>query len=266
MIGITRFATWWNRQRVVILCYHGVTSRADRSPEDPEGVHTRANRFEAQLDYLQRNYSVISLEEYVTARRNGRVLPRNAAILTFDDGYRNFLTSAAPRLLARSLPASVFLVTDAIGSDHGSTVASGWTTSDDKNHLSWREVKELQLAGIEFGSHTRTHAKLPELSPEEAARELSESRAVMIEHLKKDTLPFAYPYGAYTPEIVQRTRSMGYSCALTTDVGINDAETDLFALRRTLIGDDDDVPAFAARISGLTAWLAQVRSRSAYSA
>jgi peptidoglycan/xylan/chitin deacetylase (PgdA/CDA1 family) len=266
MVGITRFAAWWNRQRVVILCYHGVTSRADRSPDDPLGLHTRANRFEAQLDYLQRHHCAISLDQYLTARSAGRALPRHSVILTFDDGYRNFLTMAAPRLLARSLPASVFLVTDKIRSDNGSAAISAWTTSDDKNYLSWREVRELQESGIEFGSHTCSHSKLSELSWEEAARELSESQAVIIKQLEKGALPFAYPYGAYTPEIVERTRSLGYSCALTTDAGVNDIETDLFTLRRMLIGDDDDVPAFAARVSGLTGWLAKVRPGSLNSA
>jgi hypothetical protein len=51
------------------------------------------------------------------------------------------------------------------------------------------------------------------------------------------------------------TRELPYTCALTTDAGTNGPATDLFLLRRNLIGDEDDEALFAARVSGLTALL-----------
>jgi hypothetical protein len=50
-------------------------------------------------------------------------------------------------------------------------------------------------------------------------------------------------------------RKLPYTCALTTDAGTNGPATDLFLLRRNLIGDDDDEALFVARVSGLTAAL-----------
>jgi hypothetical protein len=55
--------------------------------------------------------------------------------------------------------------------------------------------------------------------------------------------------------VVAMTRELPYTCALTTDAGTNAPVTDLFLLRRNLIGDDDDEALFAARVSGLTALL-----------
>ena len=66
----------------------------------------------ANLDFLQRNYTVISLREYLHARNEGRSLGNYSVVLTFDDGFRNFLTVAAPMLAERKLPATVFLITD----------------------------------------------------------------------------------------------------------------------------------------------------------
>ena len=68
-LQLTRLAAWCNRKRVIILCYHGVTERASRHPDDPSGLHIRADRFEAQLDYLRRHYRVISLAKFLEARR-----------------------------------------------------------------------------------------------------------------------------------------------------------------------------------------------------
>jgi hypothetical protein len=53
-------------------------------------------------------------------------------------------------------------------------------------------------------------------------------------------------------DIASRAAALGYSCAFTTETGFNNQMTELFKLHRTLIGDDDNTPAFAARVAGLT--------------
>jgi len=250
-LQITRLAAWWNRQRVVILCYHGVTERSQRHPSDVHGLHIRADRFEKQLDYLRRHYQVISLAEFVKACQNNVPLPDYSVVLTFDDGYRNFLTCALPRLAARNMHVSIFLITDRIQSDNPPHV-NGWSESDDEKFLSWEEVKTLQQHGVEIGSHTCSHRKLSEIVPVEAERELLASHQTIATRLSQATMPLAFPYGSYSDATIAMTRKLPYTCALTTDAGTNDHATDLFLLRRNLIGDDDDEVLFAARVSGLT--------------
>jgi len=252
-VGLTRLAAWWNRKRVVILCYHGVTERSQRHPSDHAGLHIRADRFEAQLDYLRRHYNVISLAEFLKARETNESLPDRSVVLTFDDGYRNFLTGALPRLIAREMPVSVFLITDRIKTENQAH-ANGWSEADDETYLSWDEVKELQRHGVEFGSHTCSHPKLSEVGPAEAERELRSSHEQIASHLSQATMPLAFPYGSYTESVIAMTRALPYSCALTTEAGTNSPVTDPYLLRRNLIGDDDDEPLFAARVSGLTAF------------
>jgi peptidoglycan/xylan/chitin deacetylase (PgdA/CDA1 family) len=259
-LGLIRFAAWWNRRRVMILCYHGVTERQERSPLDPFGLHIRHERFTAQLDYLQQHYHVISLRDYLKAKDERRALPDYSVVLTFDDGYRNFLTAAAPRLAERKMPASVFVITERVRSDNPK-LESAWAESDDVAYLSWEEAQELSKEqAIEFGSHTCSHRKLSQLSLEDAERELHASQAVITERIGNGALPLAYPYGSYSEAIIEKARALNYACALTTDAGTNDPQTDPFALRRTLIGDDDDKVSFAARVSGLTFWLSRAFS------
>jgi hypothetical protein len=54
-IGVTRFAAWWNRKRVIFLCYHGVTERSNRATEDSKALHVNRQRFAAHLDFLARD-------------------------------------------------------------------------------------------------------------------------------------------------------------------------------------------------------------------
>jgi len=64
----------------------------------------------------------------------------------------------------------------------------------------------------------------------------------------------SYPHGQTSEAINRLARSLGFSCAVTTVLGPNDSDSDLFALRRTVIAAQDDLPTFAARLSGLTSW------------
>src|SRR6266853_6036792 len=81
-LGVTRFASWYHRKRVIFLCYHGVTQRPTRSSADPKGLHVNHRRFAAQLDLLERHYQIISLSDYLRARRGHGRLPSYSAVLT----------------------------------------------------------------------------------------------------------------------------------------------------------------------------------------
>lgn len=249
--GVVRLAAWLNRRRVVFICYHGVTERETRHPDDPYGLHVRKDRFRSHLEFLQRRYRVISLDEYLKATRAHQVLPEYAAVITFDDGYRNFLTAAAPLLLERGMPAAMFLIVDRVR-QNGQAVTASWENADDENYLSWAEVKDLTRKGFEFGSHTCSHRKLTELEAAEVDQELRRSKEVIGRELELAEPALAYPYGFTNEAIASLARSLGYSCAITTETGFNDSATNCFKLRRTLVGDDDDVPAFAVRLAGLT--------------
>jgi peptidoglycan/xylan/chitin deacetylase (PgdA/CDA1 family) len=249
----------------MFLCYHGVTKQVTRSPTDPTGLHVNHRRFVAQLDFLVRHYHIISLQEYLTARRHGHRLPNYSLVLTFDDGFRNFFTAAAPLLAARGLPATVFLITDKA---YGATEVNGnggWRPEDDSRHMSWAEARVLrQERGIEFGSHTRSHSRLLTLSPAEAEQELQCSYNDLVSQLGVKAPALSYPKGEYSELLAAQARKLGYACAFITQRGQNEFDHDLFSLGRVLIGDDDDKAAFAVRISGLRWWLVKVRAPLAW--
>jgi peptidoglycan/xylan/chitin deacetylase (PgdA/CDA1 family) len=93
-----------------ILSYHRVNDRAD-----PFFPALSTEVFERQMAFVARAYVVLSVEELAERMRRG-ALPRNALAITFDDGYRDNLTHAAPILARYGLAATVFLVTGAIAS------------------------------------------------------------------------------------------------------------------------------------------------------
>lgn len=248
--GAVRLTAWLNRRNVVVLCYHGVTKRSARHPDDRFGLHVREDRFRRHLDYLRRHYRVISIRDYLHAREGKLQLPDYSAVITFDDGRRNFYTAAAALLENHQMPAVMFLISDRVATDDSKPQT--WCDNDDQDYLSWNEVQELIARGFEFGSHTCSHQRLPQISAYDVEHELQDSKTAIEAHLKTNGLPLAYPYGMTNDSITARAQALGYSCAFTTETGFNNQTTELFKLHRTLIGDDDDIPAFAARLARLT--------------
>lgn len=97
-----------------VLMYHGVANCAEIPPEI--NFHVRPDVFERQMRALKKRYRVITLSDLMGRLEHGRPLEKTVAI-TFDDGYRNNATQAAPVLEKLKLPYTVFLATRYIGTE-----------------------------------------------------------------------------------------------------------------------------------------------------
>ena len=247
---VLSFVSWLNRKKVTILSYHSVLDGDEPARVDPYKQHIPLRLFQKHLDYLQHNRAVISLSEFLSAKHEHRRLPNYSVVLTFEDGFEDFYTVAASQLAQRQLAATVFIITDR---------ADRRLPPNGESFLSWQQVQELASCGMEIGSHTCSHPRLPELPLEEVRRELADSRATIIGQVNPPDVPLSFPHGRTSESISQLAQSLGYSCAITTTLGFNGREADIFALRRTTIASDDDLATFVARLSGLTWWISILR-------
>jgi peptidoglycan/xylan/chitin deacetylase (PgdA/CDA1 family) len=98
------------RGSLLVLIYHRVLERPDPLLADEPD----AAIFAAHMDAVASTFNVLSLSEAAERLERG-ALPSRAACITFDDGYANNLTVAAPILGQRKLPATVFIATEFIG-------------------------------------------------------------------------------------------------------------------------------------------------------
>lgn len=99
--------------RLLILMYHRVI---DDRAADPfaMGLCVRRHHFEQQIAWLAKTAHVLPLNDAVERLLNGDPLPRRAVAITFDDGYLDNLTIAAPILERYRMPATFYVVTGGI--------------------------------------------------------------------------------------------------------------------------------------------------------
>lgn len=139
----------------------------------------------------------------------------DAVALTFDDGFANFGTVAAPLLRAAGLPATLFLVTDFVGG------ANSWPNSRGDDIpvlplLDWPDVAAHREQGFAIGAHSRTHPHLTELSGSALRDEVNECADRIQREIGVYPDSFCYPYGSVNEEVRRQVESC-FPMACTTE-------------------------------------------------
>tara|TARA_B100000519_G_C14260974_1_gene447946 strand:- start:1024 stop:2001 length:978 start_codon:yes stop_codon:yes gene_type:complete len=102
---------------LTILLYHGVTSSKSKGIENYSGKHILKDQFYKQMKYLKENCHVLSIEEYIYLRDNKDSLPQKSVIISFDDGFENNYSDAAPILNDLNLEAVFYISSGVIGTE-----------------------------------------------------------------------------------------------------------------------------------------------------
>jgi peptidoglycan/xylan/chitin deacetylase (PgdA/CDA1 family) len=195
----TVFPSW-----VPILSYHRVVPVVPSN--DVTGNCLSLEIFERQLRWLvQRGYCCIPLEKL------GPRLPPRAVVITFDDGYADNYEYALPLLQKYGFTATIFLVTGSIGGTNAFDTGAKDTSVP---MLSLSQIKEMQQAGITFGSHSVTHpATLTALSDSDLKAELEGARKEIQCLLNPAFLAFAYPHSQLDSRVEKSVQEAGYHIA-----------------------------------------------------
>jgi peptidoglycan/xylan/chitin deacetylase (PgdA/CDA1 family) len=219
-----------NLSEVPVLMYHLI-----EVPVKQSSVYVHPDTFDKQMEFLKlHRYRVVSLDVLMQELKAGTPPPKTVAI-TFDDGTLDNFRNAFPILRKMDFPATIFMITANID-------RPGWLTSED--------LKILDESGITIGSHTVNHAFLPELTPDEARVELTESKRVLEELLGHEVKYFSYPAGGVTPELKELVKEAGYHGAVTTNYGRG--RHDPYMLHRVKVSDSSrNLFNFWLKVSGL---------------
>jgi peptidoglycan/xylan/chitin deacetylase (PgdA/CDA1 family) len=196
------------------------------------GGYTPPRRFARQMRRLKKQgfefYSASGLVEYYRERGS---FPPGGITLTFDDGWRDNYTHAFPILRELNIKATIFLVASCIGQTSSKAQAQG---EGARAHLSREEILEMSRHGIEFGSHSLTHALLHQISLPEIRLEVDESKRQIEALLQTPCKVFAYPAGYFSEAAKRVIAEAGHLAAFSTTYGPAD-HLDLYALNRVEI-------------------------------
>lgn len=227
---------------IPILMYHQIDAPPPRGTP-LRGLVVSPGSFARQMWLLRllgyRGLSMRDLEPYLSGEKRGRVVG-----ITFDDGYQNNLHNALPVLQRHGFTATIYAVSNMIGG------TNSWDRElvTEKPLMNQRDWQAWLAAGMDVGSHTRTHADLGKLDKVEALDQIQGSRAELERTLGCEVRHFCYPYGLYQPEHTRMAERAGYRTATTTRRGRVHPGDDPMQLRRVLVAQATALPQLALKI------------------
>lgn len=278
--------------RIPILMYHSISDEPEKG-HPYYWINTSPKRFAEHMKFLHDNrYKVISLSDAVRIVESGKlsgslrdnsinqtsptdstnpINPTNSinpsnptnpnnrfVVLTFDDGYRDFYTTASSILNRYAFPATVFLPTNFI-KDNKKQGLKG------KQHLSWAEVRELQKIGTRFGSHTVNHRQLIDLDESTLRFELKISKEKIEDETGCEVEDFSYPYRfpdqarSFVKNLENLLREYKYKQGISTRIGTFHCIREKFLLKRIPMNSSDDLSFFKAKIEGGYDWIYEMQ-------
>lgn len=224
--------------------YHAIGTPIE---SDDSGLYSvTSGRFEKHMRYLAGHYTdcLVPLAPSALTGDSFRIA------LTFDDGYRDNLSVAAPLLVELGIPFSVFVCTGAVAERRA-------------GFLGPEDVCELAgLQGATIGSHSISHPRLVECNDRRLKEELAGSKAYLEDLLGKQVDSISYPDGLVDRRVRDMAENAGYDIGATSRFDINRPGRDSLLLCRSDIWADDDNLVFDQKLRGDWDWMRWHRTNS----
>ncbi len=251
-----------------ILVYHNLVPD-QRTARGMMKDSVRLSDFERQLSLLkEKRFHFLTVGEAVIRMNGPGGVPPRSVVVTFDDGYRTTYTLGRPVLQRLGVSATVFLVTDFVGSKH----RFPWLPAhdgEDLTPLNWEQAGRFDAEGIEIGSHTARHAFLPLLEDKEIEDDLLKSKSAIAEKIGRRGIPFSLPFSfplthrqwpSFSSNLVSAVSTAGYSCCCTLLRGGMRRIGPVTFLPRIAVTGRDGLLSFYMKALGLYVYTAPLHS------
>jgi len=225
-----------------VLLYHAIGTPLAAAPYS---LTVSVKQFEEQMRWLrdQPDIEGVSLEagvQLLSANPSRRLVA-----VTFDDGYLDNLTVAAPLLSKLGLPCTVFVTASYLTRQPSSRPL--FLSIDDLRVLS-------EIAGVSIGAHGYSHRPLTRLSQFELNTELGEAKALLEGVIRRRVATLSYPHGAVNAQVIEAAKACGYDYGATSFIGLNRRGRSPWLLSRTEITGKDNLEDFCRKVRGDYDW------------
>jgi len=145
---------------------------------------------------------LVSIDEAIEFSEDSK----RSICLTFDDGFSSDYQLVLPELKKLQAAATFFIVTD-------------WLETP--GYLTRQQVRDLSDAGMQIGSHSKSHPNFLKITPEERLDELRGSKLILENIIGKEISTFSFPYGFYDKSCCEAVFDSNYSICCTSMHGVS---------------------------------------------
>ena len=190
---------------------HRVAEQRSEKPEQRELEVTPDWLEQKILEYQEKGYRFISIDEAVEILQRTQLSTVNCKLTTFvcptfDDGYRDNYTLAHPMLKRLGVPFTVYVTTGFIDNR-----LPMWWYPNQQLGMSAGELRQLDADPLcTIGAHTVSHPKLDTLSYEAQYKEIADSKLELEQLLGHPIQHFSFPHGSHNAGTLAICRELGF--------------------------------------------------------
>jgi peptidoglycan/xylan/chitin deacetylase (PgdA/CDA1 family) len=188
-------------------------------------------------------YELVGMTEWASQTEEHK-----CAVLTFDDGYADFIANALPILTAHRARATAYVVTAYIGD------TARWLPFDHEQLrplMSWEDLHTIEDRGVEVGSHGHRHLELDAVSPRVAEDDILRSLAAL-QRNGFSPQSFCYPFGYASRGTRDMVARAGFRTSCIVGRGLAERSGDLLRVRRLAMDFRTSPEALLRQVNGPT--------------
>jgi peptidoglycan/xylan/chitin deacetylase (PgdA/CDA1 family) len=176
-----------------ILMYHSIPSAHEAQWMDPSNCMS-AKIFERQMKFLSQRRRVISLDQLIQQLQKGEPIRRGTVVITFDDGYRNNFTVAAPILAKYNLPATLYLATGYLNAQRNQWIDTLYAAfgASSRQQLNLSSQKDQRLQDWNLAESTQQKQAYSAISSYLIEAGVT-ARQDLLTEIDRQLAPIAYP-------------------------------------------------------------------------
>lgn len=217
-----------------VIMLHHVTDDSALDALKPYSI-SRAT-FTRLLDVLEQDGYTTTVFSDADFRKGKRV------IITFDDCPKHLWDFAIPELQKRGMKAVFYMPTAYLGGGNDWDVQFG---KPSVALMDEADIKKLSDMGMEVGSHSHHHVRLEDLSYEDVASNLQQSKEILEKITGNKILSIAYPFGSVPKHKERLLKEAGYEYGLSIYSPIENK----YCIRRFIYHDGDDAARLKSKLS-----------------
>ncbi len=250
--------------------------------------------FEAQINYLKSNYSIITIGDLRKHIYGKKPLPNFPLLLTFDDGDISVLEKGLPVLKKYNCPICLFIITSLINTNidfwWDVVYKNGYKNNEDviktkekinmlksvpnkerlkmmdnymvtsKKQLSLKHLKILRNNNVYIGNHSHTHPMFDKCDNEEILNELKNAKGFFDENSLEGYDVFAYPNGNFDINSEKILIEKDVNLCFLFNHKINPTKINPLRISRIRANSDMTISELKSKVSGLHSLILNFKS------